>query len=84
MPELDPELSLDPDTAFLILLKAREFDAKEAGTDPDREVEPSQTASYLLGTPTISDYLDALSQFGFSLDDLLGEQVGTPQQTRAD
>jgi hypothetical protein len=41
MPDLDPELSLDPDTAFFILLKAREFDAKEDLTDPDEGSNPS-------------------------------------------
>lgn len=30
-----PELTLNPDTAFAILLKAREFDAKVEDTDPD-------------------------------------------------
>ncbi|MGZ6016217.1 MAG: DUF3775 domain-containing protein [Phenylobacterium sp.] len=41
MLDLDPELTLDPDTAFFILLKAREFDAKEAETDPDTGSNPS-------------------------------------------
>ena len=35
MPDLKPELSLHPDTAFFVLLKAREFNAKEEDTDPD-------------------------------------------------
>lgn len=41
MPDLAPELTLDPDTAYFILLKAREFDAKEAETDPDSGSNPS-------------------------------------------
>lgn len=140
MPDLDPELSLEPDTAYFILLKAREFDAKEEETDPNegsnssddkdidilqfqpgyaveeeitaaiealnedqkldlialawigradftfdewaqardsaREVEPRRIARYLLGMPTLSDYLeDALSQLGYSLDDYLRENT---------
>jgi hypothetical protein len=140
MPDLEPELTLDPDTAFYILLKAREFDAKEEEVDPDegsnpsddkdvdilefheddaveeelssaidalnedqkldlialawigrgdfgldewaearesaREVDPSQTVQYVLGMPTLSDYLqDALSQLGYSLDDFLDSHL---------
>lgn len=41
MADLAPALSLDPDTAFFILLKAREFDAKEEATDPDEGSNPS-------------------------------------------
>lgn len=41
MPDLDPELTLKPDTAFFILLKAREFDAKEEETDPNEGSNPS-------------------------------------------
>lgn len=41
MPDLQPELALDPDTAFYILLKAREFDAKEEAVDPDEGSNPS-------------------------------------------
>lgn len=41
MLELDPPLSLRPDTAFFILLKAREFDAKVEGADPDEGSNPS-------------------------------------------
>jgi len=48
MPQLNPPLTLKPETAFFILLKAREFDAKVAGPDggedasnpsDDREVD---------------------------------------------
>lgn len=143
MPNLHPDLTLNPDTAFYILLKAREFDAKVDESDPDegsnpsddkdvdilefqkddaveeeisaaigslnvdqkldlialawigrgdfslgewaeardsaREVEPSRTAQYLLGMPTVSDYLeDALSQLGYSLDDYLDSHVTLP------
>jgi hypothetical protein len=41
MPDLQPELTLDPDTAFFILLKTREFDAKEEEVDPDEGSNPS-------------------------------------------
>lgn len=36
-----PELTLDPETAFFILLKAREFHAKVAETDPDEGSNPT-------------------------------------------
>ncbi|MGZ3273888.1 MAG: DUF3775 domain-containing protein [Caulobacteraceae bacterium] len=149
MPDLDPELSLDPDTAFFIVLKTRAFDAKEAETDPDegsnpsddkeidilqfqpddaveeeiaaavdalnqdqkldlialawigrgdftfdqwaearesaRDVGPTQTARYLLGMPTVSDYLeDALSQLGYSLEGYLGDEILTPVGAQTD
>ena len=149
MPDLAPALSLDPDTAFFILLKTREFDAKEDNTDPDegsnpsddkqidvlefrpddaveeeiasaiaalnedqkldlialtwigrgdftfdewaearesaREVEPARITRYILGMPTVSDYLEeALSQLGYSLDDYLGEKPRPPAEARAD
>jgi hypothetical protein len=41
MLDLNPELTLDPDTAFYILLRAREFDAKEEAADPDEGSNPS-------------------------------------------
>ena len=143
MPDLEPELTLDPDAAFFILLKAREFDAKEEEVDPDsgsnpsddkdidvlvsrpddaveeeltsaigplnedqkldlialawigrgdfgfdewaearesaREVDPAQTAQYLLEMPALSDYLEAaLSELGFSLEDYLDSHVTSP------
>jgi hypothetical protein len=133
---LDPALVLDPDVAFYILLRAREFDAKAEEVDEDegsnpsddreidvlefhtddaveeeltaaidalnedekldlialawigrgdfelaewaeareaaREVDASQTAQYLLGMPTLSDYLqEALARLGLSLEDYL-------------
>jgi len=40
-----PELTLNPDTAFAILLKAREFDSKVAETDPDAASNPSDDNS---------------------------------------
>ena len=147
MPELQPPLTIDPDTAFFILLKAREFDAKEDAVIPDegsnpsddkevevlefqpddaveqeireavdglnedekldlialawigrgdfsfdqwaearesaREVDPAQTARYLLTMPTLSDYLeDTLSELGFSLNDYLDSHVHTPSPSR--
>lgn len=41
MADLQPELTLDPDTAFFILLKAREYNAKTPDTDPDEGSNPS-------------------------------------------
>ena len=41
MPDLQPELTLNPDTAFYIVLKTREFDAKEEPSDPDAGSNPS-------------------------------------------
>ena len=140
---LDPELTLDANTAFYILLKAREFDAKAEEVDEDegsnaaddmevdvlefheddtveeefntavdalnedekldlialawigrgdfdfnewgeardgaREVDPAQTAQYLLGMPALSDYLqDALSKLGYSIDDYLDSHLNSP------
>jgi hypothetical protein len=40
-----PELTLNPDTAFAIALKAREFDGKVAETDPDAGSNPSDDNS---------------------------------------
>ena len=36
-----PELTINPDTAFAIMLKAREFDAKVEQTDPDSGSNPT-------------------------------------------
>jgi hypothetical protein len=36
-----PELTINPDAAFAIMLKAREFDAKVEQTDPDSGSNPS-------------------------------------------
>lgn len=41
MAELNPELTLNPETAFFVLLKAREFDAKVEEVDPDEGSNPS-------------------------------------------
>ncbi|MDR3506543.1 MAG: DUF3775 domain-containing protein [Caulobacteraceae bacterium] len=40
-----PELTLNPDTAYAILLKAREFDGKVEETDPDAASNPSDDNS---------------------------------------
>lgn len=40
-----PVLTIAPDTAFAILLKAREFDVKVAETDPDSGSNPSDDNS---------------------------------------
>jgi hypothetical protein len=40
-----PELTLNPDTAFAIVLKAREFDAKVDETDPSSGSNPSDDNS---------------------------------------
>jgi len=45
MPDLLPELTLNPDTAFYILLKTREFDAKGEVVDPDEGSNPSDDKS---------------------------------------
>lgn len=36
-----PELTLNPETAYFVLLKAREYDAKVEPTDPDEGSNPS-------------------------------------------
>ena len=41
LPEPQPELQIDPETAFFILLRAREFHAKEEEVDPDEGSNPS-------------------------------------------
>lgn len=41
MPSAKPELTITPDRAFFILLKAREFDVKVEPTDPDSGSNPS-------------------------------------------
>ena len=38
------ELNIDPENAFYILMKAREFDEKTASTDPDSGSNPSDDA----------------------------------------
>ena len=144
MLDLDPDLTLDANTVFYILLKAREFDAKEdEDVDPDegsnasddkvidilqsqpddsveeelveaiaplnedekldlialawigrgdfdfdewaearesaREVDPTQTAQYLIQMPALSDYLEtSLSQLGFTMDDYLAVEQRAP------
>lgn len=40
-----PTLTITPDSAFAILLKAREFDVKVTGTDPDSGSNPSDDGS---------------------------------------
>jgi hypothetical protein len=46
------------------------FDEWAEARNSAREVEPAQIARYILGMPTVSDYLEAaLSQLGYSLDD---------------
>jgi hypothetical protein len=131
-----PKLTLSPETAFFVVLKAREFHMKVEEVDPDegsnptddgnvdvlefnpgdavqeelvsaidglnederldlialiwigrgdftlsdwrearenaRRIDPSQVATYVLGLPTVSNYLeDALAQFGFLLSGYL-------------
>jgi hypothetical protein len=41
MPDDKPELTINPDQAFFILMKAREIDAKVEQTDPDSGSNPS-------------------------------------------
>ena len=45
MTDVRPELSLDPETAFFILMKARELDAKVEESDPDSGSNPSDDRS---------------------------------------
>ena len=45
MIETTPALTLNPDTAFFILMKAREFDEKVEETDPDDASNPSDDNS---------------------------------------
>jgi len=45
MIETTPALALNPDTAFSILMKAREFDEKVEETDPDDASNPSDDNS---------------------------------------
>ena len=53
-----PSLNLPLDKVSFIILKAREFDAKEGDVDPDEGSE------YLLTMPLLGDYLeDGLAQF---------------------
>jgi len=40
-----PTLTITPDSAFEILLKARQFDVKVSGTDPDSGSNPSDDGS---------------------------------------
>jgi len=53
-----------------------DFDEWAEARASAREVDPEQTAQYLLGMPTLSDYLqDALSRLGFSIDDYLDSHL---------
>lgn len=45
MVDLNPELTLNPETAFFILLKAREFSAKVEAADPDEGSNPADDKS---------------------------------------
>lgn len=45
MTDVRPDLSLDPETAFFILMKARELDAKVEESDPDSGSNPSDDRS---------------------------------------
>jgi len=143
MADIEPDLTLDPDAAFYIALKAREYAAKVEDTDPDegsnptddgnvdvletqsddaveeelrgvidslnedqrldlialawvgrgdfdfgewaearesaREVDPAQTAQYLLDMPPLADYLEAsLSELGYSMEDYLDSHLTSP------
>ena len=45
MTDVRPDLSLDPETGFFILMKARELDAKVEESDPDSGSNPSDDRS---------------------------------------
>jgi hypothetical protein len=61
MIDLKPELTLNPETAFFILLKAREFGAKVEAVDPDEGSNPADDKS-----------IDVLE---FQADDTVEEEV---------
>lgn len=44
MPDNVPELSISPDKVCFIIVKAREFDAKDVVTDPDDASNPTDDA----------------------------------------
>jgi hypothetical protein len=65
--ELTPPLTLNPDTAFAILLKAREYDAKVPSTDPDSASNPSDDNEVDVlesrrGDPTAAELVSAINE----------------------
>ncbi len=61
-----PTLTITPDSAFAILLKAREFDAKVPQTDPDSGSNPSDDTSvdaleFGPGDDTLHELVSAIS-----------------------
>ncbi len=60
-----PTLTITPDSAFAILLKAREFDVKVAESDPDSGSNPSDDDSvdaleFTKGDETLRELLSAI------------------------
>ena len=61
-----PSLTITPDSAFAILLKARQFDAKVPQSDPDSGSNPSDDASidaleFGRGDDTLHELVSAIS-----------------------
>ena len=61
-----PSLTITPDSAFAILLKARQFDAKVPQSDPDSGSNPSDDASidaleFGRGDDTLHEHVSAIS-----------------------
>jgi hypothetical protein len=63
MTDVRPDLNLDPETAFFILMKAREIDAKVEESDPDSGSNPSDDkgVDVLESRPSDPDYLELSS-----------------------
>ena len=60
-----PALSISPEKVCFFIVKAREFDAREATRLHNR-----RTAAYLLAKPMLADHLEeGLSLFGCSCED---------------
>jgi hypothetical protein len=54
-----PELSLSPDKAYFILLRAREFDEKVEDTDPDSGSDPADDGAVDILEETADDATEA-------------------------
>jgi hypothetical protein len=79
----DDRLTISPEKVCFVIIKAREFDAKDEVTEADPGSNPTddfeaevarahneRTAEYLLGTPLLGDFLEeGLSKLGYSCED---------------
>jgi hypothetical protein len=63
-----PELTINPDAAFAIMLKAREFDAKVEQTDPDSGSNPSDDGG--IDTLETDDSDDTQREIDSAISDL--------------